>query len=119
MAALLEAQGAKRKAQNDPLQHYCERLLAAFARPDGAQADRAQVVLRSNAPTLQRLVEPLTARELEVLRLVAAGASNSEVARRLIVSLGTVKKHTANIFGKLGVQSRTKAVARAHELELL
>lgn len=65
------------------------------------------------------MIEPLTSRELEVLRLVADGASNGEIARRLIVSIGTVKKHTANIFGKLEVQSRTQAVARARALGLL
>jgi len=64
-------------------------------------------------------VEPLTTRELEVLRLLADGASNDEIAQRLIISLGTVKKHIANIFGKLAAQSRTQAVARARALKLL
>jgi LuxR family maltose regulon positive regulatory protein len=65
------------------------------------------------------LVEPLTARESEVLQLIAAGASNREIAVRLVVSLGTVKKHGFNIFGKLGVTSRTQAIARAREVGLL
>jgi LuxR family maltose regulon positive regulatory protein len=65
------------------------------------------------------LVEPLTARESEVLRLIASGASNRQIADRLVVSLGTVKKHGYNIFGKLGVTSRTQAVAHARELGLL
>lgn len=65
------------------------------------------------------LVEPLTTREREVLGLIAAGASNAEIAQQLVVSIGTVKKHTANIFGKLQVQSRTQAIARARELGLL
>jgi LuxR family maltose regulon positive regulatory protein len=63
--------------------------------------------------------EPLTERELEVLRLVAAGTSNREIAVRLTVTLGTVKKHLNNIFGKLDVKSRTQALARARELGLL
>jgi LuxR family maltose regulon positive regulatory protein len=65
------------------------------------------------------MFEPLTERELEVLRLVAAGTSNREIAVRLTVTLGTVKKHLNNIFGKLGVESRTQALARARELGLL
>src|SRR5215213_2329122 len=65
------------------------------------------------------MFEPLTERELEVLRLVAAGTSNREIAVRLTVTLGTVKKHLNNIFGKLDVESRTQALARARELGLL
>jgi len=65
------------------------------------------------------LVEPLTERELEVLGLIAQGHSNQQIADALIVSVGTIKKHLNNIFGKLGVTSRTQAVARARELSLL
>jgi LuxR family transcriptional regulator, maltose regulon positive regulatory protein len=65
------------------------------------------------------MFELLTERELEVLRLVAAGTSNREIAMRLTVTLGTVKKHLNNIFGKLDVESRTQALARARELGLL
>jgi LuxR family transcriptional regulator, maltose regulon positive regulatory protein len=64
-------------------------------------------------------VEPLTQREREVLHLLSAGASNREIARRLVLSLGTVKKHVSNICGKLDVQSRTQAIARARALHLL
>jgi LuxR family maltose regulon positive regulatory protein len=60
----------------------------------------------------------LSERELEVLRLIADGFSNAEIAQRLVIALGTVKRHINNIYGKLGVQSRTQAVARARELGL-
>jgi LuxR family maltose regulon positive regulatory protein len=65
------------------------------------------------------LVEALTRRELEVLRLVAQGLSNEEIGERLFLSLSTVKGHNRNIFDKLQVQRRTEAVARARELRLL
>ena len=67
----------------------------------------------------ERLVEPLTARELEVLRLVAIGRSNSQIAALLFVTVGTVKSHLHTISGKLGVANRVAAVARGRELGLL
>src|SRR5215217_7030211 len=65
------------------------------------------------------LVEPLTRRELEVLRLLAEGLSRPEIAERLTVTLSAVKFHTQNIYGKLGANSRSQAIARAGELGLL
>ncbi len=65
------------------------------------------------------LIEPLSERELELLRLIAGGASNQDIANGLVVTVGTVKWHLNNIYGKLGVRSRTQAVARARELGLL
>jgi LuxR family maltose regulon positive regulatory protein len=65
------------------------------------------------------LVEPLSERELEVLRLIAAGKRNKEIAVALTVTLNTVKKHSSHIYQKLGVDGRTQAVARARELDLL
>ena len=65
------------------------------------------------------LVDPLSERELEVLHLIAAGLSNQEIASTLIVAASTIKTHTQNIFRKLDVSSRTQAVARARELNLL
>ena len=66
-----------------------------------------------------QLVEPLTARELEVLRLLAAGRSNQSIARELVVVLDTVKKHVSHVLAKLGAANRTEAVARARDLGLI
>jgi LuxR family maltose regulon positive regulatory protein len=65
------------------------------------------------------LAEPLTGRELEVLRLLAAGKSNQRIARDLVVALDTVKKHVTHVLGKLGAANRTEAVARARDLGLI
>jgi LuxR family maltose regulon positive regulatory protein len=65
------------------------------------------------------LDEPLTDRELDVLQLLAAGYSNQAIATKLVVAVGTVKRHVANILGKLEVHSRLQALARARELGLL
>ena len=70
-------------------------------------------------PQPTQLIEPLSAREREVLGLIAQGLSNEAIARTLVVSIATVKKHATGIFGKLGVSSRTEAVVRARELGML
>ncbi len=87
---------------------YARKLLAAFA-DEGAPPAEAQ------AP------EPaiLSERELEVLRLMAAGCTNQAIANELVIALGTAKRHAANIFDKLDVRNRTEAVARARQLDLL
>jgi ATP/maltotriose-dependent transcriptional regulator MalT len=66
-----------------------------------------------------QLDEPLSEREIEVLILLASGRTNSEVARDLFVSVGTVKSHTGNIYRKLDARNRAEALARARELRLL
>ncbi len=65
------------------------------------------------------MVEPLSDREIEILRLIAQGLSNAEIGKRLYLALNTIKGHNLRIFGKLQVQNRTEAVARARELGLL
>jgi LuxR family maltose regulon positive regulatory protein len=67
----------------------------------------------------QPTIDPLTERELEVLRLIADGLSNYEIAVRLFVGVSTVKTHVNRIFSKLCAKNRTQAVARARELRLL
>jgi LuxR family transcriptional regulator, maltose regulon positive regulatory protein len=73
----------------------------------------------SSIPAKTRLIEPLTGRELAVLRQMATGSSNQEIAQRMVISVGTVKAHIFNITAKLGARSRTEAVARAREAGLL
>jgi LuxR family maltose regulon positive regulatory protein len=102
MRALLRHAAAKGIASA-----YTNRLLAAFETPAPARAATVE------------LAEPLTGREIEVLRLIAAGLRNEEIAGQLFISLATVKRHIANAYGKLGVSHRTEAVARANELHLL
>ncbi|MEP7358616.1 MAG: response regulator transcription factor [Anaerolineales bacterium] len=70
-------------------------------------------------PAPASLAEPLTERELEILRLLAEGGSNKEIAARLFLAEGTVKNHVTNILGKLGVPGRLQAANRARELGLL
>ena len=77
-------------------------------------------VVQSPVSSLQSpLIEPLSERELEVLALIADGLSNREIAAKLVLSLPTIKWHTSNIYGKLGVRNRVTAVARARELHIL
>jgi LuxR family maltose regulon positive regulatory protein len=80
---------------------------------------RVREATTSAQPTAAGLVEPLTARELEILRLIVAGMRNQEIADHLFISLHTVKRHIANAYGKLGVTHRTEAVARVNELRLV
>ena len=96
--------------------NYSNKLLAAFTHDHESSADTPSPPLPLS---LQPLVEPLSQRELEVLQLIAQGLSNREIGERLFLALDTVKGHNRRIFGKLQVQRRTEAIARARELNLL
>jgi LuxR family maltose regulon positive regulatory protein len=102
MASLLQAVAKRGVAPT-----YVRELLSAF----GRREDRA--------PIDQALIEPLSERELEVLRLLATDLDGPDIARELVVSLNTVRSHTKNIYAKLGVNNRRAAVSRAAELDLL
>jgi DNA-binding NarL/FixJ family response regulator len=70
-------------------------------------------------PSVAALVEPLTSRERDILRLLAGGLSNGEIAAELVISEGTVKNHVTNILSKLGVRDRTQAALKAKDMGLL
>jgi LuxR family maltose regulon positive regulatory protein len=108
MARLL-SEATKSGVQPD----YLGRVLSA------CEAEEQQRVDPASRPPAQPLTEPLSPRELEVLQLMAQGRSNQEISERLFLALDTVKGHNRKIFGKLQVQRRTEAVARARALGLL
>ena len=90
------------------------RLVQAFdGKPNAAAAPRPEL------GTVPGLIEPLTGRELEVLRLLAAGKSNQRIAHDLVVALDTVKTHVIRVLGKFGAANRTEAAARARQLGLI
>jgi LuxR family transcriptional regulator, maltose regulon positive regulatory protein len=114
LGKLMTAGAAPAAAVGDIRPDELARLAQAFAGdglPVGQHDGRAAVV--------PGLVEPLSDRELQVLRLVAAGRSNQQIADELVVVLDTVKKHVGHLLAKLGAANRTQAVARARELGLL
>ena len=102
MATLLQPAAERRIAPG-----YARQLRAAF----GQAADRT--------PAGQGLVEPLSGRELEVLRLLGTDLDGPAIARELVVSLNTLRTHTKNVYSKLGVNTRRAAIHRAEELGLL
>jgi LuxR family maltose regulon positive regulatory protein len=102
MAVLLEA-----TAKHGIAPSYVRQLLAAFPKAE----ERTTVN--------QALIEPLSERELDVLRLLGTDLDGPDIARELVVSLSTMRTHTRNIYSKLGATSRRAAVRRAQELGLL
>jgi LuxR family maltose regulon positive regulatory protein len=113
LAALLAARRHGKSRAPRPSPEYLEHLLAAFGSRTSAPPQPAPPA------GAQRLAEPLTKRELEVLRLMAAGASNDATARTLVVGASTVKTRVNRVFRKLGAGSRTEAVARARAVHLV
>jgi ATP/maltotriose-dependent transcriptional regulator MalT len=107
LSEVLEAQQKSRLAFDVPT-HYLRKLMAVLER--GATS--------ATLPAA-RLPEPLSERELEVLQLIAAGKTNRQIATELFVSVGTVKTHINNVYRKLDAHSRTQALARARELNLI
>jgi len=101
MASLLRAAAKQGTARN-----YVRRLLAAVNKT------------QDSTPVEQGLIEPLSERELDVLRLLGTDLDGPDIARELIVSLSTMRTHTRNIYAKLGVNNRRAAVRRAQELDL-
>lgn len=112
--------------EGEPIARLLRRVVQT-----GAMRDSARRLLKSwNEPRVsegehrletedQALVEPLSSRELEIIRLLARGLTNQEIAQRLVISLATVKWHNGNIYGKLDAGNRTEAVAIARRLGLL
>jgi LuxR family transcriptional regulator, maltose regulon positive regulatory protein len=117
MHALLAQLAAARPGQQHAARRIDPGYLAALLRA----CDQADAVPspRRAAAAPPGLAEPLTDRELEVLRLVAAGRSNQRIAHDLVVALDTVKKHVTHVLGKLGAANRTEAAARARQLGLI
>ncbi|HEU5101741.1 MAG TPA: LuxR C-terminal-related transcriptional regulator [Roseiflexaceae bacterium] len=98
---------------------YIGKLVAACNNATKSREQAEEPSPSSSVVGSSSLVEPLSQRELEVLHLIAQGRSNREISERLFLALSTVKGHNQKIFDKLQVQSRTQAVARARELDLL
>jgi LuxR family transcriptional regulator, maltose regulon positive regulatory protein len=125
MRSLIEKQSRNRE---HPLSSYADKLLAAFAQPvappklttpkSAIIPPKSGMIEPEVRPVKNMLVEPLSERELEVLRLLRSELSGPEIAGQLIVSLNTLRTHTKNIFNKLGVNNRRAAIRRAEELDL-
>ena len=108
MRFLVENQSRNR---SHPLSGYVDKILAAFTK-SGAESKSADFQQNSD------MIDPLSERELEVLRLLRSELSGPEIAQRLIVSLNTLRSHTKSIYIKLGVNNRRAAIRRAEELDL-
>jgi LuxR family maltose regulon positive regulatory protein len=114
LARLVAAQKAGQGAVSGVPLGCLAKVLRAFAEKEAAPGAR-----RGAAAAVPGLAEQLTARELDVLRLLATGAPNPRIAEQLVVSLDTVKKHVSHLLGKLGAGNRTEAVTRARQLGLI
>ncbi|MGC1757213.1 MAG: LuxR C-terminal-related transcriptional regulator, partial [Trebonia sp.] len=115
--ALLGRLAAAHRTKQAPARRIPFSCLARLVQAFGGKPNAA-AALRPELGPVPGLIEPLTGRELEVLRLLAAGKSNQRIAHDLVVALDTVKKHVTHVLGKLGAANRTEAVARARDLGL-
>lgn len=103
-------------ASRDIAPQYVAKLLAAFEETDESMRRPKP---SADLPTPQSFVEPLSERELDLLHLLAQGLTNRQISERLFITVGTVKVHLSNIYGKLNVHNRTQAVTQARELNML
>ena len=108
-AKLVEAIRAAARGESFLQPSVAAKVVAEFSRMSGLKTADPQ----------QELVEPLSERELEILGVLATGASNREIANALFITEGTVKNHVTNILGKLGVRDRTQAALKAKEMGLI
>jgi LuxR family maltose regulon positive regulatory protein len=107
-STLRQKAAAKPDTTSKRLLTYTDKLLAAFSQPVPVEKSKPETML-----------EPLSERELDILRLIASGRTNQEIADILVIALSTVKSHINNLYGKLGTNRRTQAVAIARDLGLL
>jgi predicted ATPase/DNA-binding CsgD family transcriptional regulator len=110
---------AVERGQDEPLASVVAALQSELTAPEVILPVPSHGDSRRTRAPEQPLIEPLTSRELEVLELIANGLTNQQIADELILSVGTVKFYTSQIYGKLGVSSRTQAVARARALDMV
>jgi LuxR family maltose regulon positive regulatory protein len=96
---------------------YLDTLLSAF--PQQGKAQERQSKPTGERPKMHPLLDPLSERELQVLQLLSCGASNQEIAQKLVIVVDTVKRHVSHIFSKLGVNNRMQAIRQARECGLL
>ncbi len=106
-------------ASQHDVQQYVEKLLTILGEDQSPARNGLSPAHKSLSMRDQPPVEPLSEREVEIVRFIAAGMSNREIAQHMVITVGTVKCHLANIYGKLNVHSRTQALARASDLGML
>jgi LuxR family maltose regulon positive regulatory protein len=120
LTQLLTAYLPPETAERGVRRAYVERILNAITVPQSRGADRQpEPTTGATRAGLLETGERLSERELEVLRLMAAGLSNADIAGQLVITIGTVKSHINHILGKLGARNRTEAVARARRQGLI
>jgi LuxR family maltose regulon positive regulatory protein len=119
---LAEPEGYARPflAEGAPMRGLLQHAVSNGVEPNYANRLISTFEMQKQRPTLPScsLIDPLTNREAEILKLIAAGASNKEISQKLFITINTVKRHVTNIYGKLAVTKRSEAIDRAHQLGL-